>query len=69
MTFDRNQLIADYAQQILDGMDMKTMECLVYDNLIENLSTYSDQTLMEHISEYSPELLGDVPVEEVAQTP
>jgi hypothetical protein len=63
MTFDRDQLIADYAQQILDGMDMKTMECFVYDTLIENLSTYSDQTLMEHISEYSPELLGDVPVE------
>jgi len=30
-TFDRQQLISDYAQQILDGMDMKTMECFVYD--------------------------------------
>ena len=62
MTFDRAQLTEDYIQQLIEGMDYKTMERFVYDSLIENLSTYSDQTLMEHISEYSPELLGDVPV-------
>lgn len=62
MTFDRDSLIADYAQQILDGMDMKTMECFVYDTLRDNLSSYSDQELIDEVTEYNPELAEDVPV-------
>ena len=58
--FDRQQLIADYAQQILDGMDMKTMECFVYDTLIDNLSSYSDEELIEEVTEYNPELIEEV---------
>lgn len=54
---NREQLIADYAQQIMDGMDMKTMECFVYDTLVENLSAYSDEQLIEEVTEYNPELL------------
>jgi hypothetical protein len=60
MTFNRDSLIADYAQQILDGMDMKTMECFVYDTLQDNLSSYSDQELIDEVTEYNPELLEDV---------
>jgi hypothetical protein len=56
-TFNREQLIADYAQQILDGMDMKTMECFVYDTLQDNLSSYSDEELIKEVKEYNPELL------------
>jgi hypothetical protein len=62
MTFNRDSLIADYAQQILDGMDMKTMECFVYDTLRDNLTSYSDQELIDEVTEYNPELLEDVPV-------
>jgi hypothetical protein len=57
MQIDRDSLIADYAQQILDGMDMKTMECFVYDTLMENLMSYSDEELIEEVKEYNPELL------------
>lgn len=57
---NREELIADYAQQILDGMDMKTMECFVYDTLKDNLSSYSDEELIQEIKEYNPELLEDV---------
>ena len=57
MTFDRDSLIADYAQQILDGMDIGTMECFVYDKLQENLSSYSDEELVAEVKEYNPELL------------
>lgn len=60
MTFDRDYLIAGYAQQILDGMDMKTMEQFVYDTLVENLLSYSDEELIEEVTEYNPELLEDV---------
>ena len=62
MTFNRDSLIAAYAQQILDGMDMKTMECFVYDTLVQNLFSYSDEDLITEVTEYNPELLEDVTV-------
>lgn len=67
---NRDSLIQDYAQQILDGMDMKTMECFVYDTLVSNLESYTDEDLLSEVTEYSPELLeeyNDVPVVEVSQ--
>ena len=57
MTIDRDSLIAEYAQQILDGMDYKTMECFVYDTLKDNLSSYSDEELVCEVKEYNPGLL------------
>ena len=56
-TFDRDSLIADYAQQILDGMDYKTMECFVYDTLKDNLLSYSDEELIAEVTEHNPELI------------
>lgn len=58
-TFDRDSLIETYVQQIIDGMDMKTMERMVYDTLIDNLSSYSDEELITEVEEYNPELLED----------
>jgi hypothetical protein len=60
---NKAELIDAYAQQILDGMDMKTMECFVYDTLKDNLSSYSDEELIEEVTEYNPELLEDVTVD------
>jgi hypothetical protein len=57
MTIDRVSLIDAYAQQILDNMDMKTMEQMVYDTLIDNLNSYSDEELITEVEEYNPELL------------
>jgi hypothetical protein len=59
MTFDREQLIEDYIQQIIDGMDFKTMECFVYDTLKDNLMPYTDEELIEEVKEYNPELLEE----------
>ena len=70
MTFNREQLVEDYIQQIIDGMDFKTMECFVYDTLKDNLMPYTDEELIEEVKEYNPELLEewyDVPLVEVAQ--
>jgi hypothetical protein len=67
---NRDSLIQEYAQQILDGMDMKTMECFVYDTLVSNLESYTDEDLLSEVTEYNPELLeeyNDVPDVEVAQ--
>ena len=57
MMTNRDALISEYAQQILDSMDMKTLECFVYDTLKDNLSSYSDEELIAEITEYNPEIL------------
>lgn len=59
MSFNREQLVEDYIQQLIDGMDMKTMECLVYDTLKDNLADYTDEQLITEVEEYNPELLED----------
>ena len=56
---NRDSLIQDYAQQILDGMDMKTMEQFVYDTLVTNLESYTDEDLINEVKEYNPELLEE----------
>ena len=58
-TFDRDQLVEDYVQQIIDGMDYKTMERFVYDTLEENLTNYTDEELITEVTDYYPELLED----------
>lgn len=56
--FNRQQLIEDYIQTLIENMDYKTMECFVYDTMKESLSTYSDDELITEVEEYNPELLG-----------
>jgi hypothetical protein len=56
---NKEDLIHSYAQQLLDSMDMKTMECFVYDTLVENLTDYTQEELITEIKDYYPELLED----------
>lgn len=56
---DREQLVEDYIQQMIEGMDYKTMECLVYDTLKDNLADYTDEELITEVTDYYPELLED----------
>ena len=55
---NRDQLIEDYIQTLIENMDYKTMECFVYDAMKDNLSTYTDDELITEVEEYNPELLG-----------
>ncbi len=55
---NKADLIDAYAQQLLDNMDIKTMERFVYDTLVENLSAYTDEELIAEVTDYYPELLG-----------
>ena len=57
---DRDQLVENYVQQMIDGMDYKTMERFVYDTLKDNLAGYTDDELITEVTDYYPELLGDV---------
>ena len=54
---NKAELIDAYAQQLLDNMDMKTMERFVYDTLVENLTDYTEEELITEVTDYYPELL------------
>jgi hypothetical protein len=54
---DRDDLQAAYINQIIDGMDLKDLIALVYDQLDENLDKYTVGELIEEVEEYYPELL------------
>jgi len=56
---DRDQLVEDYVQQMIEGMDYKTMERFVYDTMVENLTDYTDEELLTEVTDYYPELLGE----------
>ena len=56
-TFDRESLISDYVDRLLDNMSTKDLMRMVGDMLEENLSSYSDDELVEEVKEYYPELL------------
>ena len=56
---DRDQLVENYVQQMIDGMDYKTMERFVYDTMVENLTDYTDEELLTEVTDYYPELLGE----------
>ena len=54
---DRDQLVENYVQQMIEGMDYKTMERFVYDTMVENLTDYTDEELLTEVTDYYPELL------------
>lgn len=54
---NREQLIENYVDRILDNMSTKDLMRIVGDQLEENFSTFSDEELITEVSEYYPELL------------
>jgi aminoglycoside phosphotransferase family enzyme len=59
-----SELVEKYAEQIMDSMDMKTMEQFVFDTLVENLNNYSESELINEIREcYGDEMLESFGVE------
>ena len=56
-TNDLSTLVDRYAEQLMDSMDMKTMEQFVFDTLVENLTNYTHEELITEISDHYPELL------------
>ena len=55
--FNRQALIQEYVDRILDNMSTKDLMRIVGDQLEENFSTYSDFDLVSEVQEYYPELL------------
>lgn len=59
MKINRDSLISDYVDRIVDNMSTKDLCRIVGDQLEDNLSSYSDEELIAEISEHYPELLED----------
>jgi len=56
-----DQLKREYATLMLDGMDYKTMEQLVYDSIYENLEMAKEDELKEDIKDmYGDDVLTDL---------
>lgn len=56
---DRDKLQEALIQNIIDGMDWKTMEQFVYDSLDGNFDDYTLPELITEAEDYYPELLDD----------
>ena len=56
---DRDELQANYINTILDGMDIKDMMAILYDQFDENLDKYTVTELIGEVKEYYPELLEE----------
>ena len=55
---NRDQLVQEYIDRVLDNMSTKDLMRIVGDQLEENLSTYTDEELIAEVTDYFPELLG-----------
>ena len=75
MTLSKEQfteLVENYATHIIDGMDVETLENMVFDLLVREYETYTEEQIVGEVTEiygeeFVADLYNDVPVVEVAQ--
>ncbi len=58
-TFDRDALISDYVDRVLDNFSTKDLLRIVGDQLEENFASYTDEELISEVQEYYPDLLAE----------
>ena len=55
------ELKCNYAEMIVDDMDLKTLMIMAYDVIVENLKDYSEEDMKEEIVElYDEEILENL---------
>jgi hypothetical protein len=57
--FDRDALISDYVDRVLDNMSTKDLLRIVGDQLEENFANYTDEELISEVQEYYPDLIAE----------
>ena len=67
-TMNRQQLLETYIEEIIDGMDHKTMYQYVYDNLYDHLNKYDEEELIGEVKDYYPHLLEETDISELEAT-
>ena len=56
---NRSELQQQLVNEMIDGMDHKTMWQILDSYMMESYDKYTDEELMEEVKEYYPELLED----------
>ena len=56
----KKELIEQFAEIIVDGMDTKTLVQYVYDDLVYTYEQYTQNELKENINDYDPELFEEL---------
>ena len=55
------QLKCNYAEMVVDNMDIKTLMIMAYDVIVENLKDYDEEDMKEEIVElYDEEILEEL---------
>ena len=55
------QFKSNYAEMIIEGMDYKTMEAMVYDVIMESFELYTEDEMKEEVlSHYDEDILTGV---------
>jgi hypothetical protein len=75
MTLTKEQfstLVENYVAQIVEGLDVESLESMVTDLLIREYETYTEEQIVGEVTEiygeeFVADLYNDVPVVEVAQ--
>ena len=56
---DRDKLQQQLVDNMIEGMDFKTMWQVLDSYMMESFDKYTDEELIEEVKEYYPELLGE----------
>ena len=56
---NREELTQAYIDRVIDNMNTKDLVRIVWEQLEENLGSYSDEELIAEVEEYYPELLEE----------
>ena len=56
---NREELTQAYIDRVIDNMNTKDLVRIVWEQLEENLGSYSDEELIAEVEEYYPDLLED----------
>jgi hypothetical protein len=60
-TAQHYQLVENYVSHIVEGMDVDTLESMVYDLLVREYETYTEDQIVGEIEElYGEELVADL---------
>ena len=51
------KIIADYANQLVDSMDINALCEFAYEMIVDNLEKLSENELINRVQEYAPHLL------------
>ncbi len=54
---NREELIGQYAERIVEGMDIDILVAYAIDQLMDSLRTYTDEDLAAEIEDFYPDLL------------